>query len=118
MAWMQSKGWSMQIYESKAKFINGRWAQSGLAFGTSDAQGNTDLGHAAYVEFKAPGRLSSYNAEKNFRQRAYIEGKILTNAFAVVVDSAWRLSEIYEAWVEVRESGHELARSYLFAVLP
>lgn len=117
--WMKSQNWTGQVYESKAKLINGRWQSSGLKFGHSDWMGNTPDGITACVEFKAPGARSSFNKEKNHRQRQFIIERINSNCFACVVDSADCLSATYFVWQKLREhDGMERAKQYLLDALP
>ncbi len=120
LAWMRKMAWTVNIYESKAVW-NAKaetWSQSGMRFGTCDCMGNMEDGVAVAVEFKAPGKLSSFNREDNFKQRQFIFDRINTNVFACVVDSARRLEEIYEAWLVIRALDKAKAREYLISSLP
>lgn len=116
--WFRKNNWSGQVYESKAKKINGRWVASGMKFGTCDWQGNTDQGIAAYVEFKAPGKRAAFNAPKNHRQKSYLLEKINGNAFACVTDSATLLEQTYRAWLSLRLVNLDEAKLYLLNALP
>lgn len=120
LVWMRAQGWNVAIYESKAVW-NSRaesWTKSGMKFGTCDCMGNTDDGVAVAVEFKAKGKLSTFNREDNHLQRQFIIEKINTNAFSCVVDSATLLAEIYAKWKSLREAGGPAAKAYLMLALP
>ena len=118
MDWFKSQGWSMQRVESKYKLVNGRWVDAGIGAGTADSFGSTDLGHAAIVEFKAPGKRLTLWREGNERQAEYLIDKIATHAFAVVVDSAEDLANWYSLWLRARDQSPGLAKSFLFDLLP
>lgn len=115
---MRSWGWSVQIIESKANWNGQSWVQQGAKQGTADCLGSTDEGIAAAIEFKAPGRLSTFNSERRYHQRKFIVDKINANNFACVVDSASRLKLIYETWKERRKINPAAAREYLISMLP
>ncbi len=119
LIWMRSQGWTVNIYEAKAKWNSGaeRFTSTGMRFGTSDCMGNDDKGFAIAVEFKARGRLASFNSEQRYLQRKFIIDRINTNAFACVVDSVERLEEIYNKWISLR-GDLDAAKAYLLAMLP
>lgn len=119
--WMRERGWSVQIFEAKATFDpkRGVWRNQSMKAGTCDCLGNTAQGESVAIEFKAKGRLSSFNRPDNHKQREFITDKINTNAFACVVDSKDRLEAIYIRWAELKAGGHiEEARKYLILKLP
>jgi hypothetical protein len=118
MELMRSWGWSVQVIESKANWNGKAWVQQGAKQGTADCIGNTENGVSVAVEFKAPGRLSSFNTEKRYLQRKFIVDKINTNAFACVVDSAERLECIFMRWSALLCEDKNRARSYLLSMLP
>ena len=120
LAWMRARGWTVAIFESKAKWNASaeRFTSTGMKFGTCDCMGNTDDGISVAVEFKAPGALSSFNSEKRYLQRKFIVDRINTNAFACVVDSAKRLETIYQTWRTLRATELGKAREFLLASLP
>ena len=120
LAWMRSKGWSVQIYEAKATYNPqaGRWVSSAMKAGTADCQGNTPSGTTVVVEFKAPGRLTTFNNDKNHRQKEYIVEKIRSNCFAAVVDSARRLEEIFDGYEQALLVSKDQAQMFLLAELP
>jgi hypothetical protein len=120
LAWMRSRGWTVNVFESKAVWNSKAesWSQSGMKFGTADCLGNTDEGVAVAVEFKAKGKLSSFNKETNYLQRKFIIDRINTNAFACVVDSASGLEFIYTKWLEIRAIDKDQAKQFLMAALP
>lgn len=121
VAWMRSRGWSVNIFEAKANWNPeaGAWVQQGMKAGTCDCMGSTDNGVAIAIEFKAPGRLSTFNSEKRYLQRKFIVDKINANNFACVVDSVDRLENIHKRWSEILAgSGGNMARAYLISMLP
>lgn len=119
LAWMRARGWTVNVYEAAARWNSdaGHFTSSGMRFGTSDCMGNTDEGIAVAVEFKSPGRLSTFNSEERYLQRKFIIDRINTNAFSCVVDSVERLEMIYSRWHELR-SDLGAARNYLLSMLP
>jgi hypothetical protein len=120
MEWMRNKGWSMQVIECKNTYnpFRKKWVSSATRSGTADSVGNTDQGLSAYVEFKAPGKLKTFNRPKNIRQREFIHEKINTFCFAVVVDSAERLAMIYEEYSKALKTSKIEAQKVLMAWLP
>lgn len=118
--WMRSMRWDVQIYEAKASYSaqSGRWTRQTMQAGTVDCQGVMPSGRFVAVEFKAPGKLKTFNLVKNIRQRTYLIDKINSNAFACVVDSAELLKEIYEAYLIALVDSDEAAKSFLFDALP
>lgn len=120
LEWMRMKGWSVQILEAKATWspsLN-RWVNHSMAAGTCDCMGSTEDGIAVAIEFKAKGRLSSFNKDSNYRQRKFIVDKINANAFACVVDTSERLQAIYERWMYIRQQSKEQAKAFLISQLP
>ena len=118
LTWMRAQGWNVQIFESKATLSNGVWRNQSMKAGNSDCQGTLPGGVACYIEFKAPGRLSTFNNEKNQRQIDFILAKIDMGAFACVVDSVSLLSHIYNEWKKRREIDPAEAKFYLLEVMP
>lgn len=120
LKWMRAQGWTVNIYEAKAKWNAQaeRFTGTGMKFGTCDCMGNTDDGISVAVEFKAPGALSSFNSERRYLQKKFILDRINTNAFACVVDSANRLEAIYLEWRYLRAGSLEAARNFLLRALP
>lgn len=118
LKYMRELGWDVETYESKATWSGDGWKNQSMKAGTPDCQGVMPDGTAVAVEFKAPGKLSTFNLDKNYRQKEFIEKRISQNAFACVVDSVDRLHEIYSAWKYQKMLGPELAREYLMRMLP
>jgi len=116
--WMRQQRWSCQIIESKATCVNGVWRNQAVQAGTVDCLATLPNGMAAYIEFKAFGKLSTFNRPGNERQVQYVKSKIQMNAFACVTDSAERLKTIYETWEQKREISLDEARDYLLSMLP
>lgn len=119
LEWMRSHNWDVSIYESKATYDpkRGVYRQQSINAGHPDCAGVDDKGYAVYVEFKAPGKLSTYASPYNQRQQLFIEKKINAFAFACVTDSPERLAEIYARWLELKPD-HEKAIQYLHSMLP
>lgn len=121
LEWMRARGWVVAIYESKSKFdpSRGRYISQTMKAGTADCMGNLPDGIECIVEFKAPGRLSSFASEKNMKQQLFLQRKIQTNCFAAVVDSVARLELIFKSWQQKRSAGDLYeARMYLLSMLP
>jgi len=118
LALMRSWGWTVEVYEAKATWNGKAWVQPGMKGGTCDCMGTTDEGINVSVEFKAPGRLSTFNSQKRFKQRQFIVTRIEANGFACVVDSAKGLEVIYMRWAQIREKDKIAARNFLINSLP
>jgi len=118
MAWAKSQGWELQIYESKSVNISGVWRSGGLKAGHADAAGLLPCGTSVALEFKAIGKLSTFNKSGNERQKDFIIKRIHMNGFAVVVDSVERLKSIYMRWSEIRAVNPAEAKHYLLSMLP
>lgn len=114
--WMRQQRWSVQVIESKATLSNGVWRNQAVSAGTCDCIGTMPDGISVYIEFKAPGKLKTFNREKNIRQREYIKSKIHMNAFSTVVDSVELLEQIYTTWQKMETP--EEKRLFLLNVLP
>lgn len=116
--WMRIKGWDVQIYEAKATFDPRRqvWRNQAMRAGVSDCMGLDSLGSAVFVEFKAPGRRSSFNSPKNFKQKRFLVEKIARGAFGVVVDDVRELERIYLRWIYLATREEKIA--YLMSELP
>jgi hypothetical protein len=118
LSWMRSRGWSIEIYEAKATQTSRGWRNQAMKAGTCDCMGATKEGQSVAIEFKAPGRLSSFNSPGRMRQKLFILKKISSNCFACVVDSVERLETIYLGWCKARVESVDLARAYLMKELP
>ncbi|MFN9972690.1 MAG: hypothetical protein ACK58T_22650 [Phycisphaerae bacterium] len=118
LTWMRGRGWNVQIYESKATQVNGVWRQQAMQAGNADCQGIMPGGVSVAVEFKAPGKLATFNRPQNQRQIDFIEDRITMGGFACVVDSVSLLQHIYETWLDKKLISDEEAISYLLEVLP
>lgn len=116
MALMRSWGWSVDVFEAKATYNPkaGTWLQQSMKAGTCDCMGNTADGIAVAVEFKAPGKLNTLRE----KQRLFLEAKISSGAFSCVVDSALRLTELYEKWTVFRLKDLEHSKKFLMLQLP
>ncbi len=120
LAWMRAQGWQVQIYAASSTYSPsaGRWIGQAMKAGTVDCQGLLPDGTFVAVEFKAPGRLKTFNLEKNTRQREYLIQKIKMNAFGCVVDSARRLQMIFDGYKELMETSKDQAQMFLLRELP
>ncbi len=120
LAWMRERGWSVQIYESKAIYNPKaqRYTSQSMKAGTVDCQGLLPDGTFVAVEFKSPGRLSTFSLEKNHRQREYLVEKIKMNAFGCVCDSARRLAEVFDGYEKALLVSKDQAQMYLMGELP
>ena len=118
LLWMRQRKFSVQIIEAKATYDprRGVWRNQAVTAGTFDCVGDLPSGIGCYVEFKAPGKLSTFNKQKNHRQIEYAKEKIKSNCFVAVVDSVDRLKEIYEHWETLK--GTPSAQAYLLEMLP
>lgn len=93
----KTKGWDIEVIDAKAVFNEkeGRYLTGQVAPGYPDVSGNNGLGHALYIEAKAPGKRSTVRDD----QVTFLLRKIGTNSFAVVVDSTELLEELYNGWL-------------------
>lgn len=73
--------------------------------GYSDISGNSNLGLAVYIEAKAPGKRASLRDA----QRAFLENKIKSGAFACVADSAEYVLKLYNEWLRLKLWSRELS---------
>jgi len=110
----------VEVYESKATYNPrlGIYMQQAMRAGTCDAMGVLPSGIAVGVEFKAKGRISTFNKEKNHRQKEFIITRIGMNGFFCVVDSVERLKEIYKGWSDLTEISQYAAQEFLLKNLP
>lgn len=117
LEWMRANQFDVQIVEAKAVFNpkRGRFISQAVRAGTVDCIGNDPNGFAVFVEFKAPGRLSTLRAA----QKEFLLKKIQKGAFACVTDSAPRLAEIYRQWIYLKSACEtEKAKLFLGEQLP
>lgn len=93
-------GFDLSIVESKAVYSKsiGRYIRGQTSESMTDLVGNNGP-IACYIEAKAKGKLSSFNASKNYRQIAFVERKIESGAFVAVVDCFDVLIELWYKWL-------------------
>lgn len=93
-------GFDLTVVESKAVFSEniGRYIRGQTGEAMTDLVGNHGP-IACYIEVKARGKRSDFNKKKNYRQRAFVERKIDSGAFACVVDSFDLLYDIWLRWL-------------------
>lgn len=120
LEWMRIKRWSVQIVESKATYNPhaGRYVSQSTKAGTVDCFGTLPDGVSCFIEFKAPGKLSTFANPKNYRQKEYCLEKINTHAFVCVTDSVERLEKVHRAWEMKRLLDKEDAKNFLLEQLP
>ena len=117
MKWLASHHMDCNVVESKAVYSQsaGRYLGGQTDAGFSDIVGNDPDGHALFIELKARGCVRRVSPA----QRAFLERKIWKNAFAVVVDSAELLEEIYFRWKAYwRQGNFKDAKKYLLDCIP
>lgn len=120
MPWMRAQGWDVQIYEAKNTYDPRRqqWSSKSMQAGTVDCQGLMPNGIFVAIEFKAHGKLRTFNRARNQRQKDYIIQKIGSNAFACVTDSLPLLQSIYNGYLLALKDGQDAAKQFLFDHLP
>lgn len=121
LEWMRAKNWEVQIIESKATYnvAAGCYTKNqSVKTGNADCQGLMPDGTSIAVEFKAPGRLSSFLSDRSTPQRDFIIKRIHMNGFACVVDSTARLEKIFVEWDQARQISKDKARQVLLNYLP
>lgn len=101
LLWMRMQGWDVEIFEAKATYDpkRGIYRQQAMKSGVVDCLGNTNNGIGVAIEFKAPGRLGTLKDN----QREFLERKIDSRCFAVVVDSSYLLQKHWDVWKELIE---------------
>lgn len=111
LTWCKQRGWSVSVIESKAAYSKaaGRFLPSVTQQGHSDISGSTPEGRAAFLELKAPGRISA----ARISQLVFLKEKIQKNCFAVVIDSADLLERIYQGYLQSQNP-----QQYLLDALP
>ena len=114
LLWMRESGWSVDVVEAKGVYNAqaGRYLDGQTEAGMSDIVGCTPQGIGAFVEAKAPGKLSTLRPA----QREFLIDKIRCGAFAVVVDSVDRLNRLYRKWWSM--SGRTESIQFLMSELP
>ena len=121
MAWMSDQGWDVQVLEAKATYNPraGRYLRNqSVAVGTVDCVGTLTNGIFVAIEFKSPGRLSTFAHDRNFAQRDYLLNKIHSGAFACVTDSVARLEKVFAAYQEALLVSPDKAKNILLSYLP
>lgn len=115
MEWLKEHGFSCHVVESKAVYSHkaGRYIKGQTDEGFADCVGVYGAtGTAVFIEFKAPGRVSTLRPA----QKHFLRTKIDHNAFAVVIDSVEKLEQIWNEYLVKRASlSHQ---SFLFSQLP
>lgn len=117
---MRARGWVVSIYEAKATYDprRGTYRQQAMKAGNADCMGVMPGGIGVAIEFKAPGKLSTFCRRGNEAQVDFIRERIQMGSFACVVDSASLLAEYVERWLELLKVSTYEAQNYLFSALP
>lgn len=114
MMWLAEQKFSMNRIEAKAVFnpFAGRYLSGQTEPGVADAFGCAPDGTGCFIEFKAPGKLSTLKDH----QRDWLIQKIERGAFAVVTDSVLDLEHKWTIFCVMRvENAH---RDWLKSRLP
>lgn len=116
--WLKANAFSVDIFDSKAT-----WSPSAKTFrknrslveGCADLLGVSPEGYFVAIELKAPKKEVVCRAE----QRTFLERKIRSNGFGIVVSSVGALSESWSSWIAFRKENKLLeAQQYLLNKLP
>lgn len=120
LKWMKAQSWDVGIYEAKnTKDKFGSYLASRMPPGTCDCMGITPYGIPIYVEFKAKGNRSSFNLDRNIRQREFLIDKINYFGFGCVVDSVSLLDQVWNEFFHMIKNDCKFkAREYLLNALP
>ena len=117
ITWCMGHGLAVDVVESKATFSRraNRYLRGNAPRGMPDLVGNDYLGRSAWIELKAPGRLSTLRLD----QYQFLMKKIQQGCFAVVVDSVKRLEEYRSEWLKLIDTNAaDQAQEYLREILP
>lgn len=118
MAWLKGNAFSMDIFDSKATWSPGAKTfrkNRSLVEGCADLLGVSPEGYFVAIELKAPKKEGSCRIE----QRRFLERKILSNGFGIVLSSVDALSESWFSWLALRkENKLSEAQKYLLNKLP
>lgn len=115
LMWLRDMGWNLDVVESKATFSQElqKWIQQTVRAGFSDTVGSDPFGHAAYIEWKAPGKRSTLRQN----QYEFLKEKIERKCFAIVADSKRYVVDVYRQWKNHRP-GTEASINFLLDQLP
>lgn len=118
MTWLKQNAFSMDIFDSKATWSPGAKTfrkNRSLVEGCADLLGVSPEGYFVAIELKAPKKETICRVE----QRRFLERKILSNGFGIVVSSVDALSESWSAWLNLRKENKLIeAQKYLLDKLP
>ena len=114
--WLKNHGFSVNIVESKAVFSrsSGEYVSGQTDPGFSDCVGVHESGVGVFIEFKAPGKLSTIRPA----QHHFLTDKIKFNAFACVVDSVERLQEIFSTYRRIDFNDYQAKQKFLLSMIP
>lgn len=118
MQWLKANAFSVDIFDSKATWSPGAKTfrkNRSLVEGCADLLGVSREGYFVAIELKAPKKETVCRAE----QRAFLERKIRSNGFGIVVSSVDALSDSWSSWLALRKENKLLeAQQYLLNKLP
>jgi hypothetical protein len=111
LAWAKDNGVHLHVVESKAiwSMEAGRFIEGQAEVGYPDLSGNNNYGHSIWIELKAKDKRHNLSPG----QYQFLLNKIEQGCFAVVVDSAERVSEFYYTWLKKKDR-----QGYLTSILP
>lgn len=115
--WLKQNNFSYFVAEAKSTYSPKaqRYIAQSITPGASDIMAVDSLGHACFIELKAPGKRSTIRPN----QHDFLSDKINFNAFAVCTDSIEHLSGKYFEWIQIKiNQSFEEARQFLLNDLP
>jgi len=112
-SWMLANGWDFSVVDARGKYnpTTRRYLAGPVERGFPDIVANSPQGVACFVELKAPG--CAVRSRVSPDQYSFLTRKIVSNCFAVVVDSA---SILQKYWQEFQTSSDP--KQYLLDLLP
>ena len=115
--WLKINNFDIHVIEAKNTYNSyaGAYVKGPVEPGYSDISGNDINGLACWIEVKAKGKRSNLSLV----QKMFLERKINSNCFAVVVDCIEKLNEYYNTWIDFKKNRkHNEAKKYLLNLLP
>lgn len=118
LEWLKTNAFSVDVFDSKATWSPGAKTfrkNRSLVEGCADLLGVSPEGYFVAIELKAPKKEGSCRVE----QRRFLERKILSNGFGIVVSSVDALADSWFSWLSFRRENKTLeAQKYLLNKLP
>lgn len=116
--WLKTNAFSIDVFDSKATWSPGAKTfrkNRSLVEGCADLLGVSPEGYFVAIELKAQKKETICRIE----QRRFLERKIRSNGFGIVVSSVDALSESWSSWLALRKENKLLeAQQYLLSKLP